>query len=539
MHKKAIIILSLLLILFTSVPIVVGFIFRSKLNTTIKQVNIDPRVKIEIVDYRQGIFQSNVIFKFTFASNLTKPINDEKAYSFFLAGKVYHGPLFYNENLNRLQWGYALVFSRLFLLQEQDKYININVLAGFDGKWKGRIIIPQWQVDVNNVLQLLISGLDAKFIAQIDEGGLRRLKYNATVKQLEAYNKSLPASVIMRSIKAKYDASQEQGLWSGTSVIYMPKFYYQDEKQNIINAERFAITSTFSMNLSIIYIINLAISINKITSPSFSIPAFSNLKIISTAENFNALGWHEFINFFRSKNAATNPQLVLQTAEALLMQIIAANSTIKSYITSDTSLGSFVARTDTNWPQNQPLPKTLEQALNNAYTVITLNLSDELLIKILNVYGEQLTAPSGAIINQEKSKELADTYLKDQQPSLDNNYRQLVQDLLKQNKISIPISLQLNNFFDQHQTLNAFMININQLELPNDIKARLITAYQAESNQMTLIVNAKAQQLIKDLITINYIKKEDKGYLTEIIVEKGVFKINGSPIFAPINQKSI
>lgn len=545
MRRRIYYIIFAILLLIGLTPWVDGILFKKNFRHMIEVINQDNRVKIEILEYHQGWISSDARVRITLAgkgiTNLQQMnlpnFNFAIPTSFILEEKIQHGPIIYNSHESALQLGYAYVHNTLLTDHAQTNLIQIDILSGFNNKWKGQFVVGAASFSLPSLSKIEIADLKGKFTLFLDNESITRIKTTletGTISITGDTQNTVLKQLIIQPIKAQYDAVHEMsGLWSGSSSIYTPGFTLtQADNANFI-VEKFAITNTFSVGENTFYNTNLAIFMKTVTSPSYTIPSFSKLQIILSAKNFSTKALNDYINFMKSTSPEELKNIDLNKIESLLAHTITPRTTLEGNVSSDTSLGSFAYRSKTKWPANTPLPNTFNDIVTNSFTKARLKLSNLLVVKLLNIYGDQITATTDAQVKKykEQAKVLEEKYFSNQRASNDNDFRQRVNQLLKQGKISLSQSLQIMALAKQNQPQAVFSSNIDQLNLPSEIKAQLKAIYTSElESAKSPAISDKTSQLISDLISIGYLKKDGDDYISKMTAEHGIWQIYGSPL---------
>lgn len=541
MRKRTYIILFLLIILILT-PWVAGIIFKKNFLHVVEAVNQDNRIKIEILEYHQGWLSSKAKVRITFVNKELNQLqlNVAVPLSFILEDNIQHGPIIYDKHLQKIQFGYAQLHNELLTDHTRTGLIQVDILSEFNGNWSGQFKIDAASFSLPPFSKIVTEPLTGHFAFTLDNKNITRintdLQTGSILLEGDESNTAIKKMAV-EPIKAQYDAVHEtNGLWSGSSSIYTPGVtIMQMDGANFI-IEKFAITNTFSVGENTFYNTNLAIFMKSVVSPSYTIPAFSKLQIILSAKNFSTKALNEYITFIKSTTPEELKNIDIKKLETLLAHTITPTTTLEGSISSDTSLGSFTYRSKTKWPASTPLPDTFNDMITHSFTKIRLKLSNLLVVKLLNIYGDQITATTDKQVAEfkKKAKTLEKQYFENQRPSDVNDFRQKVAVLSKQGKMTTAQSMQVLELEKQNQTLAMFSTNINQLRLPTDIKNQLIASYQAELENHTNVVTSddKIKQLISDLISVGYLNKDKDtdGYTSKLTIENGILKIYESPV---------
>lgn len=530
----------ILIIILGMIPLVDGILFKKNFMHMIDVINQDDRIKINIVEYNQGWLTSHTKIRITiidknlrYLQQLNVPGLNPSLMNFILEGNIQHGPIIYDRNKFNFQFGYAYLRNGLLIDHNKSEIIQIDALSGFNDNWRGQFYMSKFSFSLPTINKITVEELNGSFEITLDNNNIQHIATDMQTGPVSVVGNPLIKELKIQPIKSSYDATREtNNLWSGRASIFSPGITVSMADNSNFIIEKFAVNNTFSFDESILYNTNLTLFIKKITSPSYTIPAFAKLQIILSANNLNAQGINEYINFMKSKTLEELKNIDLTKIENLLAHTIKPTSTLKGSVAADTSLGSFSSRFKAIWPENTPLPNSLNEIITHSYTKIKIKLSNLLVVKLLAIYGDQIITPSDVPMENVKHEIPLNKYFQNQRPSNDNEFRSMVKDLLNQDKITIPLFLQILDLEKQNQSMTIFSLNIDQLDLPPNISQQLKSIYQLQiKNKPNIIINNKTNQQIRDLILIGYLQKTENEdeYVSKLVVEGGILKINGNP----------
>lgn len=534
----------LIIAAFMIAPLIVGILFEKNIRKFINDINKDQRIKIEILQYSRDWFTSTAAVQVTLSSKDVKYIPNittlefqpAESVRFIVQGTILHGPIIYNHHLTKL--AYANIKCNLLIEPNNTKFMQINMRAGFNNTWYGEFSTAAWDFSLPYISKLSVAKLSGDFYIKLGETTIKHIKTNTTLGPVTIdFNDegNTLKQIIIQPIISRYDATHKHNyLWSGKSSVYTPGMIITSLNGSQFNIEKMAITNTFSAAGNVLYNANMGFFIKNLTSPTFTIPAFAKLQITLSATNFDAQSLNNYLNSLQTKTPAELTSIDLKIVENVLAGMIKTNSIIRTTIVSDTSLGAFSGKTKTIWPENVPLPKTFSEISTNSKTIIILKLSNLLVLKLLSIYGDQLTASDSELAKARlQTEKLEEENFRNQQASNNTELKQTVDELVKQNQIAADTAAQIINMSKQKQPISIFSSNIDQLSLPFNIKNQIKLVYQIQhQTEQTISLDAKTKQLMKDLISINYLRKEpDKDeYTSKIIFKDGQVFISGSPL---------
>lgn len=544
MNKKIIYIIGFLILITISSPWIDGFFFKRNFYKAIKAINEDERIKLEVLSYHEGFFTTSAKIKITIINrelNNIKQINVPQynfnfPVSFVLSENVQHGPFTFSAYSPYFSFSHAHIDSTLSIERNNEEIMKVDVLAGFNGHWTGNFYSPMLSFTLPLFDKVTIAGLKGSFLVDLIDHRIHRVRTNMQTGALlitGAKNNPLIKQMSIEPIRSRYDAVHEsKGLWSGSSSAFTQTMIVTGSDNIHYLIDKFAINSTFSLGENIFYNYNLAIFMRNVTSKSKTIPAFSKLQMRFSAKNFNVKGINEYIYFIKSKTPEEMKNIDINKVEDLLAHTIDKESTINFFVAADTSLGpfSFIAKSD--WPANKALPDTFLELAKNSYTMINFQLSNSLVVKLLTIYGDEIMATSEVQLAGVKKEELFKMPIfYDQRTEANGEFHQKVDQLLQQNLLPIPVSLQLLSLEKDKPSIDDFTLQVDLLKIPNDIKTQIIASYQLQmQNTNQLFISDKITRMIDDLVSISYLKKDQDHFHSEIVIEGGIFKINGSPI---------
>lgn len=540
-----------LFIIFAILPWIAGIYFQQNLERLLEAVNTDKRLRIELIDYQRGWFTSQATIRLTILekdidflrqlniSGLT-PSSD---IVLLFQEDIKHGPIIYDNK--RLTLGYADIHSSLLTGHSKKDILRINIFTAFNNRWLGEFETSAWSFTLPYINRFNVEKLKGNFYFKIEDKAIKHIKINNEIGpisiEFDEKNPHLKQITIL-TITGKYDAAHSgSNLWSGLSSLYTPGMAITDIHGANFVFEKVAITNTFSVSGNILYNLNVAVFVKNLVSLSHTIPAFSKMQIIFSAQNFNAKGLNDYIEFIRSKTPEELKDINLQTFDTLLAHTISTNSIFSTSVDSDTSLGSFSILSKTVWPENTALPNSINDIIKGSYTTILLKMSDALVMKLLEIYGDQITASNQQLQEiQKKTQQLENENFQNQQASKQTLLQRTVDLLVKQNQLKSDVSLQILSMAQQKQSLEVFSRNIDQLNLPEDIKKMLkLTYHQQMDETETVVLNAKQEELLKNLIAIGYLRKDldnKDQYISNIIIKDGVINISGAPLLDTPNR---
>lgn len=533
----------LALVITIIIPWVNGFLFKKNFFHAVVVINQDKRLAIEVLAYHQGWFTSHAKIRITLLNRdvsqlqqlrLTSPSN------FILEESIHHGPILYSSQKPYFELGFARLHTDFISNLKNADLLQVDAISGFNGDWHGNFFIPKMSISVPRINKFLIEKSKGNFAIILSKHNIEHVLLNLETGRIiiegDAQN-TLFKKINIQPIKGTYDALREDsGLWSGNSGLHTSEMKITRADNTDFNISQLGINSTFSVDKNIFYNTNLSILMQNISSPSGIIPSFSKLEITLLAQNFSVQGLNNYIHFVKSKTPEEIKNIDIKMIDNLLAHTITPTSILQGSISSDTSLGSFSSNSQTIWPNNTVPPHSTKDIINHSFTTINVAMSESLITKLLKIYSNDIMAIPADMQKAQFKKAVESKkyeYFKNYSSANESGFHQTIDQLLKEKKITFELSLQILSLEKQNQSLKAFSINIDQLNLPSDISDKLKLSYQQQkANAKVDILDARTKQLLKELISISYLKKDDKGYTSTVTIEKGTLIINGSPLLS-------
>ncbi len=544
MRKSIYYFLILFLLIIVSIPLIDGILFQKNIVKLVETINQDHRVKIEILEYYRGWFSSQAKIKVTLSSKDVNYLSQTTmlefhptaSISFILEEKIKHGPVIYDNQ--DLQFGYANIQSKLIIDHTKVEFMRIDILSAFNNVWRGRFSTSPWHFSLPYINALSVESFNGEFNLRLGKKGIKHIKTNTQLGPITIeFNDESPfiKRIVIQKIKSEYDAVHKRNYtWSGQSSTYTPGMIITTVTGNEFVIDKLVSNNTFSAAGNTLYSINVTLSIQNLTSPTYTIPAFSSLQIILSATNFNTKSLTDYLNTIQSKSPTELTNIDLKEIETVLTSMVTPISLIKGTVTSDTSLGSFTSRFKTILPDGTPLPKTVGEISTDSETTIVIKMSNLLVMKLLSIYGEQITATNKELdtVRQQTIAQEKENF-KNQNTSSQTPLKQALDGLVNLNRITSDLALHILSMAKQKQTLITFSSNLDQLNLPFNIKNQLKLIYQIQlETTKTITLDKNDKQLMDDLLSIGYLRKEpDKDeYSSKIIFKEGKIFISGSPL---------
>jgi hypothetical protein len=545
--RRILYILGFLLIMLIGItPYIHGLLFEQKFLHTLETINEDERLKVNVLTYHGGWFSSHAKIQVTVINEDLKQLPAlSLPTTFIIEQYIQHGPVIFDKKKRIFTFGYALVQSNVFSEHGKTPVVQVDMLSNFKNHWIGNFHVVPFALSLPSIGKIRIGESNGDFNIQFGKTRIKQITVTSEMGTLlfngDAQNTPIK-ELNIQSIKSSYTILRTNNIWSGNSSLYTPEMALERTDGATFISKKINVNNTFSFDKNRLYNSNIGISVRSVISPSRTLPAFSKLDMTFSFNDFNTKELNDYIDFLQNQTGEEIKKIDLRKIENLLAHTITQTSIVRGSISADTSLGAFTCRTKTLWPEEAPLPDTINDVVTKSYTKIKLTFSDTLLLKLLTIYGDQITAATHAEAQKLKPETtlLEQVYFQKQSTQTDNEFRQTVEDLRKAGKISVPVAMQIFDLQKQKQSLEAFSANIDQLTLSTNIKNQLKSTYQLQIEDIQPVVPTdKLKELLGNLISVGYLSldKETGEYISRIVIEEGKLQIYGSPVISETSEE--
>ncbi len=536
------VLLLLILIGLAMIPWIDGMIFKRDYYNFVKALETDKRIRIKILEYREGWFNSDA--KVSIAPNMdvvgmpTPPNlpegNKYTTPTIILTQHISHGPLVQDPISNQRKLGLASIQSNVhlpaaieaILLGNQANstgVVTVNGLATLGGDYLNQIKTPVFNINIPNVGMVIWQGLNGSMLFHVEGQHIQSVTSDMNIGAVTARNAS--GSFISKEVSTKYDITRDvTGLWNGSYTINTPEVTVSDTGTVLFSINNLGFANTFGVVGQDLYTTKLRIQLGQLKIPEFSMNQ-SNLDL--SIENLSAPALLNLINAARKydESATTTPEQMRQYT-ALITSLITPTTLLSNNVSINTSFGRLLTNGRTSWS----LPvKTTDDIMKNVKSTEDVRISVSLANQLIEIIAAQETQSSHQTVDASANEPTEQNFLK----QLDN--------LGTQNKIDLSVAIQIKDLVQTHLSPADFSKYIDQLvkvkQLTPDIATQLKMQYTAVSEHKALppappppkpaspaeVMRGQVAALIKQ----GYLKQDKEDYVTLITFEKGVLKANG------------
>lgn len=553
--RKGILLLVIILALVLAIPYLDGYFFKSlfiQQMTAIANQSSDKIFKIEVEKYNLGWFSSDVKVNIV-------PIQKNKYFSdkFTLNYHVSHGPLAYDAVAEKYVFAYAAISGEFRLSPEVQKlfygkeinqpWMVLQTTVNFNNVWEQTVSFPTQIIphvgtlqitDSNSVIQFVLKN---KVIQQWQANG----KSGTISLQADANNLFVPDVLTQPFTFNQTSARQANGLWNSDTKISTPNIFFKWKQGDNLNINNLSMHSIRGLDNNNLYHYDYKISLEKIDIQNKFAAAFSPLafKLDYTLSNLSPSGLNDYYNFIGKSSSVISPE-----QEDLLISrwanIFTPTSNMNINMLINSSLGALSIQMKYSLKPGMTVPRTIEEAKRSMFVEIDTRIAAPLLNKIIEM---ELTKNNPAmakqpVIQEVKVKQIAKNT--DETP-----IEKAAVDLLKQGKISLQLSMAVIDMAHKNIPMNEFTQNVNA-GTSSETAALLVQAYQ-ESNAPTPQVAVKntlptPQQLADDIQKVidqwvqqGYLVRINNDYVSKIVYDAGILKINDKDMSAAVQSLSI
>lgn len=502
MRKRIYYTLIVFLIVIALMPWIEGALFKKHYLHLIDIINKDNRVKIHIIEYKQGWLHSRAKIFITPNKALIKlyqisisGANSTAPIGFTVDEQISHGPFIYDRFENKFELGYAKIQNNIYLPSQIETkllgtlktqgILQIDMLSEFDGDWSGKISIPAFSLSIPNFGDLAWLGLNGMFKIVLADNHFKHTRFEMQIGSIIMHGDAQNAYVkrmTIDPIKYRYNVTLDNsGLLSGYTNTYTRAFAITKADTSSVSGQHFAVHTAFNMDENTFYAGNLSINVKnlKISDKSLSLPTISPLHIEVLASNFDTKNLHTYVNTFRIDSLDNINNVDLKTLEGLLIHTITPTSIFRGEISLNSALGSFTCRFKSTLRPDIPAPSTFDDLIASANTEADFIMSPSVAVKIIELYNGRIS-----VANTPKGR------IAQIKPRTSSN--------------TPPIASQTNT---------------------------VTTSIQKQPVSVKTSPPLTPQQLIDELLIGGYLFKDDNNnYITNLTITSGVWQLNGKTV---------
>lgn len=530
-------ILIFILIVVGLTPWVHGILFKRNYVNFIQIINQENIAKIEILEYNLGWLTSHAKIRILpvlpkNSQHASLPMNMVMMYNLVLDENISHGPFVYDKIQNKYSialgsiqsaFHFPTIETMVFGQEKAEGLIQINTLSTYDGTWKNQIMIPSLTSMKPGIGKVTWQGLNGNFTITVKDNLIKTMESHLTMGALliESENPIVP-QVNLQAIT--YDNNmirQPLDLWTGNTTISLPFISLTQQEGPSFTMQKAMLTSSVGINANM-YFGKADASVQTFEMQNIDLPPISPFTFSLSINNLSAQGLANYIQYIKSKPNFFKDDM--KNVESLMTKVFTPTSNLNGVISLNTALGASTDTIKISFKTNSPSPTSLNDLMMNLIFEMDMRTAAPLLEKWLEIYIQKHTPPQSPSQVSAPVTEYIDSF------------KQQVAELLREGRISLPISLQLIDFDDQNLSAPAFSEKIGSLGLPPDVSDILNKQYQTKLATQTTpatkpvsLTNAeKAQMMINAWIQQGFIVRDGNDYLIKINVVDGVMQINGS-----------
>lgn len=545
--KKLVYLVVFLLIAIAFTPWIMGLYFKEQFQNLILAMNQEGRVKIEILEYHTGWLSSDIKLN-AVAQPAKIAAKDIAPIKIVLNEKIIHGPVIYDRDKQSFILATAKIDSYLHLPPEMENFLfnhkptqgvlHFTSIATFDNHWLNHVSIPAINLQLPQG-NLSWQGLNGHSDITIINNQISSVQSQFEIGLLSAQGNQPPLQLNVQPISLSYNGLLHPvGLWVGSFKMSVPNVKFKNPEGNDINLENFNISTKNDVIANKLYNANEQITLQKLEIPSQPIPLISPANLMLAAYNFNAQGVIDLANFMKKSestdisNTDFRKQLLF-----LLTKTVTPTTVIQSDASFTTPMGSFLLNGKASgFPVNA---NSIDDILQNSQIQANVRIAIPLAKKLLETYFQALlikntppdsnnpaTVTQVTPINQTTTQQNVEAF------------NEKVAGLMREGKITLPISIQVMTLSNQNLTLDQFAAGLDKFNLPADIKSELTQTYSQLLSQQqvqtvqTELPTSTSDQAIAEWINKGYLVQDQNDYVISITRDASGLKVNGKPFSA-------
>lgn len=503
--------------------VVNGNIIKHQYMKLIGVINSETHLQIQIVEYKPGWFCSH--------AKLYIPMDDKLALSYpnransllsnhglTLEQDITHGPVLFDSLHKTYAFAPAFIRSHMVFTNADHQSIltlaKLDTLVTFQNEYFTQFMIPKFKNTSSNE-PLSFEGLKGKMFFNVSDSHIKRFRLDITSGSFDFKSDGIVLAIGSGQTNADFKQSPMDE-WDGVHHVELASITYH------LNNQRYQLTKlNYASHYKIIKDNNYTHLMNgDIATLSFPDISFNSISFASSIENIDPRP----LNELTSQSAG---HISLSQLNQWIPALIKQNTVLSGKLEANSSFGKLAITEKAIWPQNIALPTTLESILQQVSVSVNVRMSVNLLNKLISIIGREMDASFQA---------LPQTIVTPGQ-QLDQSIDKLVAD----NKISTFAGSQLKDFQKTKPSVDNYYSYVDHLlvmkEINSDVGAWLKNQYQGMYQaQASPTVSAPlppksyeqhANETIADAIQKGYIIQDQNDYLSTIVIDRGVVKLNG------------
>jgi hypothetical protein len=532
--KKLIYIIGILLVVVLLTPWIMGFYFKQEYLHLITALNQTNQIKINILEYRMGWFSSHM------KSSTELPVSKNTPVELILDEDITHGPIIYDRATHRFVLGLGMVKSHLHLpesfeslirgSQKSQGILQITSIITFNQNCLIQMSMPVINSPLPMGGKISWDGLSGTSLIHTNHSRVSAIRSELTIGALSAAT-DIPqnAQLSIQPISLTSDAMINSiGLWTGTFKLAVPHFslIYSGKNINLINLN---INTKNTITDNIFYNSTKQLSIQKLEIPGNVISMISPATLDISMNNFNAKGMVELYAYLKNNRDTymVDKQKFNSQSLALLTKIFLPTSMVASNIFINTSLGAITATTKAFFTTNTPAFTSSEDIIKNINLQINIRIATTLANRLIDYYYQTYDL-------QPLSTPRAAMNAPVQQATVEM-FNDKIAALMKEGKLSLPLSLQVMTLSNQSLTLDQFNAGLIKLNISPTLTAQIAQIYaevlthpttQPPTPPPVILPSDKAKIFITEWLKQGYLIQDNNDYVISITRQNGEVMIN-------------
>lgn len=393
MMRGLAILLILIFLIFGVPPLISGYYFKQNYMTIVAKSNsihsVDQHYNIEIIDYREGWFTSDSKVKISSPHHTFHDI--------LVNEHITHGPIIFDFKNMNVQLAYGKVHDEIalaslypILANQPPIMLTFDSVLDMNNEIHTQINMPQTTVNLPNALQIFSAGLHGLVDVKINPDSSMDINSNITLGNITITSEHGPFKKI----------NLMPITHTGTSKI-LPSGFMEVNSKTTLPTLAIVTDQNYTLNnINISYIVSTTgdlfnqifnIDIDSINLPLPNLNEITDLKFHSSVENLSITGFINMQTFFSEPSLETmqNPDSFFP----VIANIFTSKSAANNEVAFSTNAGSLQIKAKASWPDQQPMPKTVDDFKSH----ISVNVDAKASIALVNQF---ISAYTGMAANE-------------------------------------------------------------------------------------------------------------------------------------------
>jgi uncharacterized protein YdgA (DUF945 family) len=497
---------------------------------------------------------------------------------------IVHGPLVQSDG----QWvvAQALVQSQIHLVKVVESrllganttngILQINSLAGFDGRYQSHITVPQIALKDPDGSQLSWQGLSGNVDAEVSlaDNRLQSIKSDILAGALAVQNPM--GNLAIPSLKSLGERQcQQTNLCTGSSELSVPTIegIYNNNSMKLVGTD---LKTMYGLATNNAYSVNLVFALTQLTMPDYTVGPV-NVKF--GLNNLNADALAKMITISRAAaNASeqdkdTQRLLLLAQYNSEAPHLITPTTTLTQDAAITTSYGNFTSTAKFYWPKDAALPVSLQDMTKMNFTV-DLRAATKLVDTVVSALDTRFNPAAAAIATPAPAAVpvAAPAPVVPKIPPMDAFAKQLLQPYVTAHKMQPSVIVAVIDLQKQHLSQAIYGISIDKIimiqalpvaevkKLSQQLKDNYAQNYVETDTDATAVAASSApapapaavspatvtldsgstslKQELDAMLAKGIVVHDKDDYVVAIIYENGQMKINGNSITLPASSEA-